>query len=270
MQVVVGKWDWHNWIRDYDNFCTLKAELMHQAEESNYEHQEEREMPQGIATSPVYIHETMIDWALDELQHFADNMDEENKILPTGVPMVYMSDNLVSQELCDNLKHLAKKLEDVPECNQDWHPGTNKQVLDLIDPSLFCFVSNLSRVTEQPMLFRPRSAWLSMMCAGVPQSISASSTDGFYKTYSDTYQWLPSDITVSEDGKEVRFNSYINNLHPYHHEKLYNCLEKVMACFIPLWESVLSDLLSQPERRDDVEMHDSEDFYEDFDEGERA
>eukprot|EP01134_Creolimax_fragrantissima_P004504 CFRG4504T1 len=263
MQAVACKSRWRDKIRDPKIYAKWKAEMMQQAQKSNDEHKEERELPRGIATSPVYIHETMIEWALSELLYVAENMDEKNKSLPTGVPMVYQSDNAVSQELCDELKHLVKKLEDVPECNQDWHPGTNKQVLDLIHPSLFCFVSNLSRVTEQPMPFRPRSAWLSILGAGVPQSIPASSTDGEYKTYSDTYQWLPSDITVSEDGKEVKFNSYINNLHPYHHEKLYNCLEKIVACFIPMWESVLTDLQSQPERRDKIDMYD---LYEDFDE----
>lgn len=62
---------------------------------------------------------------------------------------------------------------------------------------------------------------------------------------SDKHQWLPSDVTVeketaSGDSNSVHFDSYINNLHPKHHPKLYSTLEKILGKFIPMFEKVLT------------------------------
>ena len=58
---------------------------------------------------------------------------------------------------------------------------------------------------------------------------------------STRYAWLPADFEVTTDGA-VKARSYINNLHPVQHAALYSTVEEVLACFIPLFERVLTEL----------------------------
>lgn len=60
--------------------------------------------------------------------------------------------------------------------------------------------------------------------------------------WSDTFQWLPSNVAFNEDGS-VRFTSYINNLHPQKYPSIYRTLEKLVATSIPLWEQCLAEEL---------------------------
>ncbi len=54
------------------------------------------------------------------------------------------------------------------------------------------------------------------------------------------FQWLPAEVEFSGDAgtTDVRFTSYINNLHPYKHKDLYHTIEKVISLAIPLWNDV--------------------------------
>lgn len=89
-------------------------------------------------------------------------------------------------------------LEDVPDAERDWHPGSDGQVLDLVHPSLFCLLRDVSG--------RDASSWL------------APSRHGGQYAVSNTFQWLPTDVEVGEDGDAV-FHSYVNNLHPVAHPR---------------------------------------------------
>jgi hypothetical protein len=71
---------------------------------------------------------------------------------------------------------------------------------------------------------------------------------------SQKFQWLPSDIEVSKEGK-VKFLSYINNLHPYEHKDLYGNLSSILEKFIPMFENVLTDLSLNPPQDMDVDMY---------------
>lgn len=53
---------------------------------------------------------------------------------------------MVPASLIEQLKATVKPLEDVPEHQKDWHPGSNKKVPDLLHPSLFPMVYGTSRV----------------------------------------------------------------------------------------------------------------------------
>lgn len=56
--------------------------------------------------------------------------------------------------------------------------------------------------------------------------------------WSDTYQWLPSNITFQDDGS-VRFTSYVNNLHPTKYPEIYRALEKLVETALPAWDQCL-------------------------------
>lgn len=136
-------------------------------------------------------------------------------------------------------------LESVPDEQKDWHPGSGNQVLDLVHPSLHCLRIGHTYVRAS------RSS-----VSGDP--VTALSVDEYraqrpdftqYPTHitphvvSLLYQWLPTDITISENG-EVKALSYINNLHPIKHRTLYPAISSVLSRFVPLFEKVLSDTVS--------------------------
>jgi hypothetical protein len=78
-----------------------------------------------------------------------------------------------------------------------------------------------------------------------------------YVDTSAKYQWLPSEVSVSQDG-HLSIDSYINNLHPEQHAALYKTLGVILERFIPLWNRVLTDLINPRPRRHTQDM--SEDF----------
>lgn len=51
----------------------------------------------------------------------------------------------VRQELVEGVK----ALENVPEHLKDWHPGSGKQVLDLVHPSLYCYVQGVTKEVKE-------------------------------------------------------------------------------------------------------------------------
>eukprot|EP00892_Ulva_mutabilis_P004381 jgi/Ulvmu1/2314/UM013_0162.1 len=88
----------------------------------------------------------MFDFALQQLRHQAGQC-EEGGIRPSPVPGVFESDQALDADLRYGLLAALKPLEDVPDDQKDWHPGSNQQVLDLVHPSLFPFVYGLSLCT---------------------------------------------------------------------------------------------------------------------------
>jgi hypothetical protein len=128
------------------------------------------------------------------------------------------------------------KLEDIPDGLKDWHPRSNNQVLDIVHPSLYCLVygrtlafPNVSEKTDPGKL----------------APILSHSEVAYYRDsafcISNKFAWIPTDFTVSANGKEVSALGYINNLHPSN-STLYRSLESTLALFVPLFERVLTDI----------------------------
>ena len=61
---------------------------------------------------------------------------------------VVKSDSIVPESLKLELQAAVAKLEDVPDEQKDWHPGSIGKVLDLVHPSLHPLVYGRTRVLE--------------------------------------------------------------------------------------------------------------------------
>ncbi|MFI8191656.1 DUF4246 domain-containing protein [Streptomyces sp. NPDC085946] len=165
--------------------------------------------------------EAQIRYVLAELAHYAALRDERTGIEVSAVDGVWQSDTLIDDKLRSRLREAVRVLEQVPEEEQDWHPGSDGQVLDLVHPSLFCLVREVS---------------------GAPERAWRNPTDRYSRyEFSERFQWLPTDVEVSAEG-DVTFRSYVNNVHPENHRELASVLPDVFACLLPLWENVLTDL----------------------------
>jgi len=127
---------------------------------------------------------------------------------------VTVDNNLVPKKLKNRLVKCIEKLENREF--KDWHPWSDKQVLDLIHPSLYCYVDGVSSINND------------------------KETKALIKTFrKDTerkYQWLPTEFNV---GKNVKITSYINNLCRYRHSNMYNVVGEIFKKFVPMFEDVL-------------------------------
>ncbi|MFE3631512.1 DUF4246 domain-containing protein [Streptomyces goshikiensis] len=165
--------------------------------------------------------EAQVRYVLAELAHYAALRDGRTGVEVSAVDGVWQSDALVDDELRSRLREAVRVLEQVPEAERDWHPGSDGQVLDLVHPSLFCLVNEVSG--------GPERAWL-------------DPTDRYSKyEFSERFQWLPTDVDVSNEG-DVAFRSYVNNVHPEVHRELASVLPELFARMRPLFENVLTDL----------------------------
>lgn len=149
---------------------------------------------------------------------------------------IYESDTLISDPLKERLSAGVSALENVPEEEKDWHPGSNHQVLDLVHPSLFPlrYGKTLVKLTDSDELVVATPPKFDRIFA--PQSASK------------LYQWLPTDFKVSDTGS-ASIDGYINNLHPEVHSDLYPVIASIFESFVPLFERVLSNLQNPPLRR---------------------
>ncbi|KAJ2161259.1 hypothetical protein GGF46_001601 [Coemansia sp. RSA 552] len=203
--------------------------------------------------------EREIDYVFDELAFYADLHQPGSGIMLSAVEQVWQSDSLIDADLAEKLKQYAAILEDVPEKDRDYHPNTNKQVLNLVHPSLFPLIYKKSRLLAEPIK-SPEAAvhlktfgecpgsledWEEAMArvAGGTQETPAYHVPIGQDDYlSDMFCWLPTEFQVDEDGATTVM-SYINNLHPVRHAALYPTIAAIFSRFVPMLEHVVTDML---------------------------
>ncbi|KAF4583602.1 hypothetical protein EYR38_002357 [Pleurotus pulmonarius] len=145
---------------------------------------------------------------------------------------VYISDGIVPpslhQELVAELDSLAA-LEP-----KDFHPGTFGKVQDLIHPSLYPYIANRTPIhpsAKVPVLYEDQFV------------TSIITQNDFAVDHSSTYAWIPSIFTISDDGKAVQIDSYINGLGPREqYPSLYALIENVFLCLLPHFERTVKPL----------------------------
>lgn len=143
---------------------------------------------------------------------------------------IWRSDKLIPGSLREKLLAAVAPLECVPDCEKDWHPGSDGLVLDLVHPSLYPIIYGRS------MGRGPGST-----TATVPVAPAFEPSDS--KFVSKKFQWLPSDFFVDHDGKVELTSPYINNVHPTQHKELYSVIPEILRHAIPMFERVLSDAI---------------------------
>ncbi|KAJ2911614.1 hypothetical protein MD484_g8801, partial [Candolleomyces efflorescens] len=210
---------------------------------------------ESIGLSNPSIHsemtEQMFNYCISELHHRAKEFPSS----PRGAIRVFngdvcKSDTAVSNETKLALQKAVKVLEDVPESQKDWHPGSDGKVLDLVHPSLFPLVYGVSKILPVGAPVTTLEDCIKRCGEGniIPvQDESSRLSDE--DAWSDKFQWLPCEVDIS--GEKPRVISYINNLHPKRHRELYLLVEDIIDAAIPLWEKTLvfrEDLASTPAR----------------------
>lgn len=197
---------------------------------------------------------------IEELRYKAD-LYEKTGIIPIldATSCVLKSDNIIPDELKAELRRAVAPLEDIPESQKDWHPGSDGTVLDLVHPSLFPLVYERSRILPDsttnlddclnkigtgvvvPSPLRQTAANRSTQAAGsnitrwLARNRAPNEDNG--SLWSHRFQWLPCNVSFP-DGENAQIDSYINNLHPRDHADLYEVIEKIITKAVPFWNIV--------------------------------
>ncbi|KAF5536735.1 hypothetical protein FMEXI_10196 [Fusarium mexicanum] len=173
---------------------------------------------------------------------------EQTKLIPVmeSSSCVIKSDAILPKELMQRLRAATALLEDVPASQQDWHPGSEDKVLDLVHPSLWPLVFGRSRIVSDKyvtlgkcldhcgsgkVIPEPRRPHLRM-----PDGFQSFTGDDDKRALSLRYQWLPCDVDLA--GEQPRIKSYINNLHPVRYKAVYSLIEELIAKSLPAWDVV--------------------------------
>ncbi|KAI0323563.1 hypothetical protein GY45DRAFT_602048, partial [Cubamyces sp. BRFM 1775] len=244
--LIRSKPNWWTKVNDADIVAKWQQEMVDQDRatvdqlwggEERFEHgRGEKQWPRDPIT------DAQLAYIFDQLRYEAGRYDEVTGIFASAVPNVYESRSLIPDDLKASLISAVSDLESVPEDQKDWHPGSNKQVLDLVHPSLYCL-----RIGQSHIRSKDDSG-------AEPVHVL---TEEEYKTkrpdfekfaeypyfISEDYQWLPTDFSVSQGGIAQPL-SYINNIHPIKHRSLHDAVTSILSRFVPLFNNVLSDSLS--------------------------
>ncbi|KAG6865926.1 hypothetical protein C0991_010427 [Blastosporella zonata] len=192
------------------------------------------------------VTESMTDWCIAELQYKA-KIFEQTAAVSVFNGDVVKSDTIIPQALNEALKAAVAPLEQVPSVLQDWHPRSDDKVLDLVHPSLYPLVYGRSRILPNATIGLDDCIESTGQGEVIPVPPPRDAGDILLKKmlrfpFSQQFQWLPCDVSLSDDGNSVKIVSYINNLHPEKHKDLYAVIEKIIGHTIPLWNLSLTPL----------------------------
>ncbi|KAG6837901.1 hypothetical protein H0H93_013054 [Arthromyces matolae] len=200
---------------------------------------------EALSAPDVDITERMVDYCIAELQHKAKTFDDPWAVVVYNGDVV-KSDHAIPTALKDALKSAVSSLENVPNHEKDWHPGSDDKVLDLVHPSLYPLVYGKSRILPDTTVGLVDC----LTRCGEGETLPVPSSDDLpsdfthhdpsTNPYSTKFQWLPCEVDISEGEGHARITSYINNLHPEKHKDLYRILSELIAKTIPLWNLTLT------------------------------
>ncbi|KAK6084500.1 hypothetical protein SCUP234_03289 [Seiridium cupressi] len=178
---------------------------------------------------------------------------EESGLIPTldACASVVKADNLVSVDLHKSLCAAFETLKEEQSSVPDWHPNSDDLVQDLVHPSMYPLVYGRSGVLKDEVVgvvdavkkwagkgdIIPKDNWPHDAQRNRHRyGVGASDVPPEY--WSDTYQWLPSNVAFQDDGS-VRLTSYINNLHPEKFPQVYRAIENLIETALPAWDQCL-------------------------------
>ncbi|KAM7195412.1 Protein of unknown function (DUF4246) domain containing protein [Rhypophila sp. PSN 637] len=248
MDRLTDKPNWTEKIHDADILAKWRKEAM----TSDFEQDVVVKNP---AERTRLISQEAFDYCIAELKCKADFFKESGLIYTLDSydtdHHIIKSDVLVKQDLHHQLKDAFDKLMADQATSPDWHPRTNDMVWDIVHPSMYPFVYNRTHFIHDEVV-------------GIEDAIDKWSGKGTVPTqnktreprsenrpyslipdncWSETYQWLPSNLAIQDDGT-VKFTSYINNLHPNKYREVYSVIEKLIDAAMPAWDHALHGFIS--------------------------
>lgn len=154
------------------------------------------------------ISKRMFKYCIAELQYKAETLEDPGVVVVFNGDVV-KSDTAIPASLKEALRKAISPLENVPTWQQDWHPGSEGKVLNLVHPSLFPLIYERSRILPDSLITLEDCIERCGEGVTVPIPPEEETTLGspgwcFKKPFSQRFQWLPCDIEFFEDDPGVR------------------------------------------------------------------
>lgn len=134
-------------------------------------------------------------------------LEKKQKYLLTNV---INKQKLITDDIKNTFMHLVE--EHTNRIPVDYHPGSNDQVIDLVHPSLYCYVKGVTKILK--------------------------GSQPFEKT--GLFQWLPAEFEVGKGN--VKIHTEIGNLPHVENRELYSHIATIFGKFVPLFEETIKKL----------------------------
>ena len=248
MNSISDKIGWHAKVFDDDIKAKWKTEVLAQP---NIDVSEKMFEEVSYFDTKFYLVSAEQRQCIAELKYKADVFKGEN--LVEALNGVFKSDTIIPEHLRLALIDAVKPLEDIQEDQKDWHPGSGGKVLDLVHPSLYPLVYGQTRLIPLENTTSVEDWRCQFDLGGVSEKQEgAGAGNPSRQIWSERFQWLPCNIDVS--GNEPKIISYINNLHPGKHRKLYPIIEQIIQKSMALWDVTLSTVRDSPPRKPRIKL----------------
>ncbi|KAH8176498.1 WD40 repeat 2 [Sarocladium implicatum] len=223
LEKLTNKPDWWVKCRDDEVAERWKSEML------------QMDWPAVLGLEHADFTASMADAVIAELRQKADLYDKTGLIPVMDYSAAAIkSDKILTQDLTQALQEAIAPLENVPEDQKDWHPGSDDQVLDIVHPSLWPLVYGKTRVVVDKSVSVADALDSCGTGFVIPQP---SKGEKATEAQSTQFQWLPCNVSISSEGK-AKVKSYINNVHPVQHAKLYPVIEQFIEKSLPAWDLV--------------------------------
>ncbi|KAJ3193786.1 hypothetical protein HK101_004097 [Irineochytrium annulatum] len=176
-----------------------------------------------------------------ELEHLAANrivrVDRPAGALisPFSAHGAYLSDTVIDAELARVLRKRLQPAEDLALLEERWHPGSKRQVLDVVHPTPYCLVYGRTLTSGTPTAI-----------VGTNATVPPQAKDN---DVSEKFQWLPCEVDVDDDGR-VTLRSPIHNLRPTRENApLYRSIAAALSRMMPMFERSVGSLEMTPANR---------------------
>lgn len=159
------------------------------------------DIPEGGERVPfaAEMTEAMFNYSIQELRYRAEQCAASSRGEIYALPGdVNKSDTAISDQLKMALQNAVRPLENVPENEKDWHPGSNGRVLDLVHPSLFPLVYEASMILP----IGSNATSLDDCTKRIGEGEPLPNPEGqvhIPNFCSKKFQWLPCDVDISGD-----------------------------------------------------------------------
>ncbi|XP_021952983.1 uncharacterized protein LOC110849833 isoform X2 [Folsomia candida] len=194
---------------------------------------------------------------IDRLPHFLTLLD--GQLAPGPLDGSWVADGLVDIAVTERLVVGGAEVEDIAIKANNWQPGTENRVINVIDPYPYCVVEERSHILKEAFVskqykvgdyrhllhFHSDKVDKYLDQTDVKRLISIIPDDMISPPpkieWDPNYQLLPADVVIDSGGAS-HFTSYVNGLNPAEHGELYATLEQVLDKMVPLFEKVLTDI----------------------------
>ncbi|KAJ6093378.1 Protein of unknown function DUF4246 [Penicillium sp. IBT 16267x] len=198
------------------------------------------------------ITRNMAEWIIEELK-FKAMVYKANNAVSLYNGDITKSDSNVPSLLIENLKNSTRVLIYEDKELQFYHPGPLSNQRDLLATALYPLVYGKSRILPDKLIGLDDALRHAGQGETIPEPQEtgitrediawrvSSRADISVRPYSRSYQMLPTDWVLGDDGC-WHIATYINNLHPVKHRNIYKLIEEAFNCIIPQWNMTLTPL----------------------------